>query len=96
MSDMPRPRPPYLVRDVSRHGRACWYFRRNGKKIRLPDAYGSKEFLAAYEAALSGNPLPAPAKPGAGSLSWLIARYMESTAWGSQVSRLRSQHDCLI
>ncbi len=25
MHDMPRPRPPYLSREVTRHGNAVWY-----------------------------------------------------------------------
>ena len=31
MDAMPRPRPPYLSREVTRHGRVVWYVRRNGK-----------------------------------------------------------------
>jgi hypothetical protein len=35
MDDMPRPRPPYLSREVTRHGKPVWYVRRDGKRIRL-------------------------------------------------------------
>ena len=44
MDAMPRPRPPFLSREVSRHGRAVWYVRRNGKRIRLRAEFGTPEF----------------------------------------------------
>ena len=52
MDDMPRPRPPFLSREVTRHGKAVWYVRRNGKRIRLRAEYGTPEFDAEYQAAL--------------------------------------------
>ena len=33
MDSMPRPRPPYLSFERTRHGKAVWYVRRNGKRI---------------------------------------------------------------
>lgn len=53
---MPRERLKYVHRFVTRHGEPIWYFRRGpiGRK-RLPDAYGSQEFMAAYNIALSGG-----------------------------------------
>ena len=55
MSDMPRPRPPHLQRGVSRHGKAFWFvqMRRGAPKIRIRGEYGSPEFEAAYQAAVS-------------------------------------------
>ncbi len=96
MSDMPRLRPPFLVRDVSRHGQVRWYFRKDGHKTRLPDAYGSKEFMAAYDAALSGKPLPAVLKPGAASLAWLVARYQDSAAWAALSTATRRQRGNIL
>ena len=52
MTDMPRPRPPFLSREVSRHGRPVWYVRRSGKRIRLRAEFGTQEFDAEYQAAL--------------------------------------------
>jgi hypothetical protein len=53
MEAMPRPRPPYLLRQVTQHGRVCWYVRRGkGKRIRVP-APGSDGFDEAYQAALA-------------------------------------------
>lgn len=95
MDAMPRPRPPYLLRDVSRHGKPRWYFRRDGKRVRLPDAYGSPEFTAAYEAALAGKPITRPVA-GAGSLAWLVARYMDSSAWTTLSAATRRQRGNIL
>jgi hypothetical protein len=51
MEAMPRPRPPYLSREVTRHGTPVWYVRRDGKRIRLRAEYGTPEFDAEYQAA---------------------------------------------
>ena len=53
---MPRPRPPFLSREVTRHGRPVWYVRRSGKRIRLRAEYGTAEFEAEYQAALASSP----------------------------------------
>ena len=61
---MPRPRPPYLVRQITRHGRAVWYVRRgNGPRVRIRAAFGSPEFAVEYQAALNGS---TPARRPAG------------------------------
>ena len=71
---MPRSRPPFLVREVTRHGKVKWYVRvGKGPRIRVP-TYGTPEFDAEYEAAISGEPKRTRGAPAAGSLSWLIAR----------------------
>lgn len=83
MDSMPRPRPPYLNRHVTRHGKAVWYVRRGrGKRIRITPEYGTDEFRIAYEAALKGETLPAPgSKTKSGSLQWLYDAYRGSEAW---------------
>lgn len=91
---MPRPRPPHLHREITRHGVTVWYVRiGKGKRTRIAGAYGSPEFTAAYEAAIAGE---APAKPGkarAGSLRWLLERYRDSAAWSALSSATRRQRD---
>ena len=79
---MPRPRPPHLVRQVTRHGAVVWYVRvGKGQRIRLRNDYGTPEFEAEYQAAISGAAQPARRSTvKAGSLSWLIERYRESTS----------------
>lgn len=60
-------------------GKAYRYFRRPGyHSIRLPGLPGSREFNAAYEAALRAEPPPPIAKGGPGSLSELVATYFGS------------------
>lgn len=77
-------RPPYLIRETTRHGKIVWYFRQDsGPRIRIRGDYGTKEFMQSYQAALSGN-APAPAqriRHQKDTLAWAVARYMESSAW---------------
>jgi hypothetical protein len=56
MDDMPRPRPPYLHREKTRHGKMVWVVRRNGKRRQLRSQYGTPEFEAEYRELLAGMP----------------------------------------
>jgi hypothetical protein len=59
IDNMPRPRPPHLHREMTRHGKAVWYARiGKGKRVRIPGEYGSAEFMAAYDDAISGRSTP--------------------------------------
>jgi integrase len=82
---MPRPRPPYIELQVTRHGRKVWYFRRSRgePRQRLPDLYGSEEFMAAYRACLAGQPLAVAGRRQAsrGTVKWLVDLYRLSRAW---------------
>lgn len=50
---MPRPRPPHLHRETTRHGRVVWYVRvGHGPRIRLPVGPGREGFDAACVAAI--------------------------------------------
>ena len=92
MRDMPRPRKPYTQREKTRHGKWVWYFRRpGGKHIRLRGEYESPEWLADYEAAISGAPAPMPAATG--TLRWLVERYKSSALYAGlspETQRFRS------
>ena len=80
---MPRPHPPHLQRQVTRHGKTVWYVRvGRGPKVRVRAEFGTPEFDSEYQAALAGIQRP-PKKgdPNAGTLAWLIARYRETGAW---------------
>ena len=85
MRDMPCPRPPHLHHEVTRHGKAVWYARAGGSsrgpRIRLHAEFGTAEFWAEYQAALASVPHKPRTAPHEGSLSWLIERYRETTAW---------------
>jgi integrase len=89
---MPRPRPPYLSHERTRHGRNVWYVRRDGLRIRLRSKFGTPEFDAEYRAALSGMPLRDDG-PQEGTLAWLIERYRETTAWAALSHATRRQRE---
>jgi ribosomal protein S20 len=80
---MPRRRPPHIRRETTRHGARVWYFRRDGKRIRLPDEYGTREFWDAYHAALTGHQMPKPKAPTTshGTVAWLVEQYQSSAKW---------------
>lgn len=97
MEPMPRPRYPHTHRETSRHGKPVWYFRRGkGKRIRLPGDYGSESFKAAYEAALTGEPIAKPAGSSAGTLRWLWDRYRDSQAWSDLSVATRRQRENIM
>lgn len=80
MAEMPRPRPPYLHHEHTRHGAGVWYVRKGkGPRTRIREQYGTPEFWEAYDAAVSGRPLQ-PKAAGA-SLAWLIGEYRKSSDW---------------
>jgi integrase len=85
MNDMPRPRPPHLHRQVSRHGKTVWYVRiGKGPRIRIRSGFGTPEFDPEYQAAIAGLPArqtPTDDRTSLGTLAWLVERYRETTAW---------------
>jgi integrase len=93
---MPRPRPPYLSREVTRHGKAVWYVRRNGKRTRLSSKFGTPEFEAEYRAVLAGKTKNVKRTQPDGSLAWLVARYRETTAWQSLSSATKKQRENIL
>jgi integrase len=91
---MPRPRPPHLHRETSRHGKAVWYVRiGKGPRIRLRAEFGTADFNAEYHTAITGQPRPKKGTPAAGSLEWLIARYRETVAWSTLSPATRRQRE---
>ncbi len=84
---MTRIRLPYINQYIDRHGKLRHYFRRPGfKQIRLKGTPGSPEFMAAYEAAMAGQ--PAPIEIGArrtrpGTVNAAIVGYYNSFAFRS-------------
>jgi integrase len=82
--DMPRPRPPHLHRQITRHGKPVWYVRvGKGPRTRVRAEYGSLEFNAEYQAAVTGTPRPTRGAPATGTLVWLITRYRETAVWST-------------
>jgi integrase len=96
MEDMPRPRPPFLSREVTRHGRSVWYVRRNGKRVRLRAEFGTPEFDAEYQAALSSTPQSSKkGEPASGTLAWLIECFRGTAAWRARSASTRAKWDGL-
>jgi integrase len=78
---MPKPKPPYLRQETTRHGRVAWYVRKYpGPRTRLTAEYGSEAFWEQYRAALSA-PAPKAAAPNVNTLEWTLDRYRNSSAW---------------
>lgn len=96
--DVPRPRPPYLQRRTTRHGKTAWYVRvGRGPLIRIRGEYGSAAFWAQYNAAVTGEhvaPTTSDAKPA--SLQWLIERYRDSSAWRDLSLATRRQRENIL
>jgi integrase len=94
---MPRPRPPHLHREATRHGRVVWYVRRNrGPRLRIRAEYGTPKFDAEYQAAVTGNEPPQKAKPDNKSLDWLWDRYRETIAWSRLSMATRRQRESIV
>ena len=94
IAGMPRPRPPHLHRQVTRHGKAVWYVRiGKGPRVRIHAAFGSPEFDAQYQAAIPRAECPRAVKEAVGSLAWLIARYRETTPWAALAAATRKQRE---
>ena len=95
---MPRPRPPYLQRQRTRHGAVVWYFRKYpGPRIRIRAEFGTAEFEAAYQAALTGvAAAPAVAKTKTGSVKWLWERYKDSADWAALAGSTRRARENIM
>jgi integrase len=94
---MPRPRPPRLQRQISRHGRAAWYVRRgHGARVRIRAEFGTPEFEAEYRAALDGTPVESSKKAAVGTLAWLWDRYRETAVWTMLSLATRRQRENIM
>lgn len=97
MPNMPRPRPPHLHHEVSRHGKTVWYVRMGkGPRIRIKATYGTPDFEAAYQAALNGETAPEPGKAAKGTLEWLWNLYRQSDDWRDLSMATRRQRENIM
>jgi hypothetical protein len=93
---MPRPRPPHLHREVTRHGKAVWYVRvGRGKRIRIKAEFGAPDFDTEYQAAVTGQPKTSNGTSSS-SLAWLFERYRETPAWRDLSLETRKQREAII
>ena len=99
-NDMPRPRPPHLHRQVSRHGKAVWYVRVGKRsRVRIRSAFGTPEFDVEYHAAIAGLPVrqaPKDKHVSVGTLAWLIERYRETNTWTGLSLATRRQRENIL
>jgi len=101
---MTRPNWPHLEREVSRHGKVCWYVRvGHGARVRMRAAIGTPEYRLEYEETVSallkgGKPkAKGNAKgPSAGTLNWLWEQYGKSSAWGSLSQSTKKQRENIM
>jgi hypothetical protein len=96
---MPHPRPPYLHREKTRHGKFVWYVRinRTSPRVRLHSKFGTPEFSAEYQAAVTGSSAPAiKNKIVAGSLEWLVRQWKQSSDWHSTSEATKRQRDNIL
>ncbi len=93
---MPKPRPPHLHYEETRHGVRVWYVRRgHGPRMRIKAVYDTPEFWAQYRAALEG--VSAVAKPPkTSSLKWAFDRYRNSSAWAALSPSTRRARENII
>lgn len=97
ITGMPRPRPPHLHREVTRHGRVVWFVRvGKGPRTRIREEFGTPAFKAAYDAAVAGKPITGQAEFNAKTLGWLIERYRASTAWAKLSNATRRQREGIL
>ncbi|MGA7454553.1 MAG: tyrosine-type recombinase/integrase [Rhodoplanes sp.] len=93
---MPRPRPPHVHLQITRHGKRVWYFRAgHGPRIRLPAGPGEPGFDDAYQAALAGR-IPDPIQhtgPKRNTFAWAIERYRETAEWREYDEATRKLRD---
>lgn len=95
---MPRPRYPHLHTETHR-GVRYWYFRiGQGKRTRIRGEYGSAEFMAAYRAALAGEPAPGQraSVERSGTFGWLIARFKDSGEWAASSAATKRQRENIL
>lgn len=93
---MPKPRPPHLTSETTRHGRRVWYVRTgHGKRYRIRADYSTAEFWQEYRDALEGKPAVTKG-PATGTLAWLIARYVESAEWRARGASTRQKFHAIL
>jgi integrase len=98
ITTMPRPRPPHLHRQVTRHGKTVWYVRiGRGPRVRIRAGFGTPEFDVEYYAAIKARPrVSSKDAPPACTMAWLIERYRETPAWRDLSLATREQREAIF
>ena len=93
MLAMPKPRPPFLHSERTRHGELVWYVRRgHGPRVRLRAEYNSPEFWGQYRAAIENAPTPVKTAK-AHTLEWGLRLYRNCSAWAGLSNATRRQSE---
>ncbi|MBX4335572.1 tyrosine-type recombinase/integrase [Bartonella raoultii] len=99
---MPKPRPPYLLKEITRHGKIVWYVRIGyGRRIRIRGTYGTQEFVDNYKNALAElqgiiPPKPKVGKLTEGSFAWLLKQYFNSSDWYCLAKATKKQKELIL
>lgn len=99
---MPKKRPPYLLREITRHGKIVWYVRiGKGARIRLKHIYGTQSFVEEYKNAISllerGEIIEKRLlKPKKNSLKELIYNYYGSANWNNLAKPTKRQRELIF
>ncbi|MBA5724405.1 tyrosine-type recombinase/integrase [Candidatus Liberibacter sp.] len=93
---MKKTRYPHLSHETTRHGRKVWYFKKDGKRVRLPDTYGTEEFIEAYSDALAGRIVQKGDQGSKGTFKWLIDQYRLSGHYQSLNTTTKRVRDNLF
>jgi len=94
---MPKPSLPHLRKEKTRHGKTVYYVRRKGSpRVRLPDTYGSEEFLKAYAEALAESAPRRRREAESGSFAWLVSRYRMSARYQQAAPSTRRMRDQVL
>src|ERR1700710_1847940 len=94
---MPRPRSPHLQHEKTRHDKWVWFVRvGKGPRTRIKATYGTPEFDAEYQAAITGQALGKRGEPAKASLQWLWDSYRETGAWTSLALSTRRQRENIM
>ena len=94
IESMPRPRPPHLQRQVTRHCKTVWYVRvGKGKRIKLHSEFGSPDFQAEYQGVLWVCPTPREGRSERRHLGLVDHSVSETTAWSNLSGATRRQRE---
>ena len=87
---------PNLPKFGGNPNKTVWYVRVDkGRRIRIGAAFGTPDFDAAYQAAITDLAVQKEKNQGAsaGTLAWLIERYRETGAWTNLSLATRRQRE---
>ncbi|MCL8385855.1 tyrosine-type recombinase/integrase [Xanthobacter aminoxidans] len=95
---MPRPLPPCLQRERTRHGAIIFYVRKkHGPRVRLRAEFGTPEFWEEYRRAMADETPASTAKtPKAGTIAWGFALYRRSSAWAGLSNSTRRARENIL